>query len=158
MLAERRRLIISSIRDGGEMEACVSLQAIQAFADGRAQWEGLDVAARQAQLNAMAALTEELYPTLRLHLYDLRQTYSAPFTIFGNSRAVVYLGPTYLVLNASEHIRMLTRRFDDIVRTTCVQSHATAVFLREQAAILAAANVDERKLNEGLQHRSHMTG
>jgi transcriptional regulator with XRE-family HTH domain len=136
-LAERRRLIIASIRDGGEMEACVSLQALQAFAQGYGQWEGLDAAARQTQFNSMAALAEELYPTLRLHLYDLKQTYSAPFTVFGHSRAAVYLGPTYLVLNASEHIRTLTRRFDDIVRTTTIQPHAAAWFLRDQAAALA---------------------
>jgi len=135
-LAERRRLIIASIRDGGEMEACVSIQALQAFADGHAQWEGLGNAVRQVQLNAMAALAEELYPTLRLQLYDLKQTYSAPFTVFGNSRAAVYLGPTYLVLNASEHIRTLTRRFDDIVRTATIQPHMVATYLRERAVEL----------------------
>ena len=135
-LAERRRLIIASIRDGGEMEACVSVQALELFARGQAQWEGFDIAGRRAQFNTMAALVDELYPTLRLNLYDLRQTYSAPFTIYGNSRAAVYLGPTYLVLNASEHIRMLTRRFEDIVRTATVQPHVAATYLRDLGASL----------------------
>ncbi|MDT3377158.1 helix-turn-helix domain-containing protein [Labrys portucalensis] len=135
-LAERRRLTIASIRDGGEMEACVSVQALELFARGHAQWEGFDAAARKAQFNTMASLVDELYPTLRLNLYDLRQTYSAPFTIFGNSRAAVYLGPTYLVLNASEHIRMLTRRFEDIVRTATVQPHVAAAYLRDLGASL----------------------
>lgn len=137
LLAERRRLTIASIRDGGEMEACVSLQALELFARGQAQWQGFDIAGRQAQFNTMASLVDELYPTLRLNLYDLRQTYSAPFTIFGNSRAAVYLGPTYLVLNASEHIRLLTRRFEDIVRTATVQPHAVATYLRELGASLS---------------------
>lgn len=137
-LAERRRLIVASVREGGEMEACVSIQTLQIFAAGQAQWEGLDRAARQVQLTGMAALAEELYPTLRLNLYDLKQTYSAPFTIFGNSRAAVYLGPTYLILNASEHIRTLTRRFDDIVRTATIQPHAVAGHLRELAAGLGS--------------------
>lgn len=130
-LAERRRLTIASIRDGGEMEACVSVQALEIFARGQAQWEGFEVDARKAQFATMASLVDELYPTLRLNLYDLRQTYSAPFTIFGNSRAAVYLGPTYLVLNASEHIRLLTRRFEDIVRTATVQPHVAAAYLRD---------------------------
>ncbi len=130
-LAERRRLTIASIRDGGEMEACVSVQALELFARGQAQWQGFDIAARKVQFATMAGLVDELYPTLRLNLYDLRQTYSAPFTIFGNSRAAVYLGPTYLVLNASEHIRLLTRRFEDIVRTATVQPHAAAAYLRD---------------------------
>jgi len=95
-----------------------------------------DIAGRRAQFNTMAALVDELYPTLRLNLYDLRQTYSAPFTIYGNSRAAVYLGPTYLVLNASEHIRMLTRRFEDIVRTATVQPHVAATYLRDLGASL----------------------
>ena len=135
-LAERRRLTIASIRDGGEMEACVSVQALEIFVRGQAQWEGFDIAARKAQFNTMASLVDELYPTLRLNLYDLRQTYSAPFTIFGNSRAAVYLGPTYLVLNASEHSRLLTRRFEDIVRTATVQPHAAAAYLRDLGASL----------------------
>ncbi|MGO4336293.1 helix-turn-helix domain-containing protein [Labrys sp. KB_33_2] len=135
-LAERRRLTIAAIRDGGEMEACVSVQALELFAKGQAQWEGFDSAARKTQFHTMANLVDELYPTLRLNLYDLRHTYSAPFTIFGNSRAAVYLGPTYLVLNASEHIRLLTRRFDDIVRTATVQPHVAAAYLRDLGASL----------------------
>jgi transcriptional regulator with XRE-family HTH domain len=129
-LADRRRQIESAVREGAELEACVSLQAIEMFAEGRGQWQGLDPAVRRAELNAMSHQVDDLYPGLRLFLYDLRHTYSAPFTVFGQSRAAVYLGPSYLVLNASEHIRMLTRRFEEIIRSASIQPHAVGEHLR----------------------------
>jgi transcriptional regulator with XRE-family HTH domain len=126
VLVDRREQVERSIRDGAEVEACVALQALEAFAAGSSQWEGLAREERRDQLDGMARLVSELYPAFRLFLYDLRQTYSAPFTIFGQSRAAIYLGPSYLVLNGSEHIRMLTRRFDDIIRIAAVQPNAAA--------------------------------
>jgi transcriptional regulator with XRE-family HTH domain len=127
---ERRRQVEAAIRDGAEMEACVSLQALTAFAQAEAQWTGLDAGARRAQLNAIGHVADDLYPAFRLFLYDLKQTYSAPFTVFGQSRAAIYLGPAYLVLNGSDHIRMLIRRFDEIIRAASVQPHAVGDFLR----------------------------
>jgi len=129
-VTERRRLVNAAIRDGDEMEACVALQSLDLFALGQGPWQGLSEAARIAQIEDMIALTNDLYPTFRLYLYDQRQTWSSPFTVFGHSRAVVYLGPTYLVLNASEHIRLLSRRFDEIVRAAVVQPHAIGSHLK----------------------------
>jgi hypothetical protein len=123
-LAERRRQVEAAIRDGAELEACVSVQSLAAFAQGEAQWQGLRRDVRRTELNAMVRLTADLYPAFRLFLYDLRETYSAPFSVFGQSRAAIYLGPSYLVLNASEHIRMLTRRFEEIIRAATIQPHA----------------------------------
>jgi transcriptional regulator with XRE-family HTH domain len=129
-LVERRRQVESAIRDGAEMEVCVSVQSIETFARGNSQWIGLDPDIRRAQLNALVRLSQDLYPALRIFLYDLRQTYSAPFTVFGQSRAAIYIGPAYLVLNASEHIRMLTRRFEEIIRAATVQPNEVAEHLR----------------------------
>jgi transcriptional regulator with XRE-family HTH domain len=128
-LAERRRQVEGAIREGAELEACVSLQSMAAFARGEAQWQGLERDSRRGQLNAMVRLTDELYPAFRLFFYDLRETYSAPFSVFGQSRAALYLGPAYMVLNASEHIRMLTRRFEEIIRAATVQPHAASAHL-----------------------------
>ena len=127
-LVERRRQVEAAVHDGAEMEACVALQAFEAFARGQSQWSGLHKDVRRAQLNALMHLTQDLYPALRIFLYDLKQTYSAPFTIFGQSRAAIYLGPAYLVLNASEHIRMLTRRFDEIIRAATVQPNEVGAY------------------------------
>lgn len=75
----------------------------------------------RAQLDEMAALCRDLYPSLRLYLYDLRRTYFAPFTVFGPQRAILYLGTIFFVLTSSEHFRVLHRRFDDLVRAAVIQ-------------------------------------
>ena len=128
-----RARILGLIGDGAAFEVCAEVQAIEAFATGAAQWAGLDGATRAAQLRDMARSVEALYPSLRLFLYDLRQTYSAPFTLFGRQRAALYLGPTWLVLNASEHIALLDRRFDELVRLATVQPHEAAAHLASWA-------------------------
>jgi hypothetical protein len=66
-------------------------------------------------------VTDALYPSLRLFLFDLRETFSVPFTVFGPQRAALYLGGIYFVFSSNEHIRVLTRRFDDLVRAAVVQ-------------------------------------
>ena len=129
-----RTKILAMLRDGVEFEVCAEMQALELFAQGAAQWAGLDRSARRGQLLAMARVIDELYPSLRLFLYDVRQNWSAPFTVFGRQRAVVYLGPSYLVLNTSAHIAMLTKRFDDLVRGATVQPHEAAVYVERLAA------------------------
>ncbi len=113
-----------------EIEACVALQSLVCFARAQAQWEGITPGMRQAQLNYLAERVEELYPGFRLFLYDERHTYSVPFTVFGLKRATVYLGSSFLVFNAGEQIRMMSRRFDDLIRAASVQPNAVAAFVR----------------------------
>lgn len=121
-----RARIGDMIGNGAEFEVCAELQALEAFAAGAAQWRALPRDARHEQMRALAKGLREHYPSLRLFLYDLRQTYSAPFTVFGTQRAAIYVGPTYLVLNGAEHIKLLTRRFDELVRLAVVQPHDAA--------------------------------
>jgi transcriptional regulator with XRE-family HTH domain len=121
-------------RPDTDMEACVAVQAMTGFARGEAQWAELPVDARCAQLDRMIALCDELYPSLRLFLFDLRQTFSVPFTVYGPLRTTIYLGNSYLVLNGIEHIRLMSRRFDDLVRAAVVQPHEITKFLKELRA------------------------
>ena len=118
------------LRAGAEFEVCAEVQALQLFASGNAQWRGLDNHSRRHQLHELAQMLDEFYPALRLFLYDLNQTWSAPFTIFGQQRAVLYLGPIYFVLNTSAHITLMTRRFDDLIRVAQVQPHQAAGYVR----------------------------
>ena len=78
----------------------------------------------------MADLLEELYPTFRLFLYDQLQNYSIPYTVFGPQRVAIFVGEMYLVLNATEHIRALTRHFDNLIRRAVVTAHESAEFVR----------------------------
>ncbi len=104
-----------------EFEICCAIQELESFAGGVGIWRGLDVALRRRQLQAIIAMLEELYPTVRWFLYDGRTRYSAPLTIFGPTRAAVYMGQMYFVFNTTEHIRLLTRHFDELIRAAVVQ-------------------------------------
>lgn len=112
-----------------DMEVCMPRQRLELLAEGKGLWRGLDRPARQAQLAYMATLVEELYPSFRLFLYDQRRTFSIPYTVFGPQRAAIYVGEMYIVLNATEHIRSLTRHFDNLIRHAVVSSNESAAYI-----------------------------
>jgi len=117
-----------------DMEICMSRQALEGFGRGEGQWVGLPAAARNAQLQRMAALCEELYPSLRLHLFDALTCFSVPYTIFGPMRAAIYIGQTYFVFTTTPHIRTLTRHFDELVRAAAVEARDAGAFLSRLCA------------------------
>lgn len=114
-----------------DMEVVMPYQRLYSFAMGAGIWSGLQRGQRQAQLDHMADLMEELYPTFRLFLYDGLAYYSAPFTVFGPKRAALYLGDMYLVINSVEQIRDLTARFDQLIRVSSISADRTAAFVRQ---------------------------
>jgi hypothetical protein len=114
-----------------DMEVCMPRHTLDVFARGLGVWTGLPERVRQAQLTHMAELLDDLYPTFRLFLYDGRLRYSVPYTIFGPYRAAIYVGDMYLVLNATQPIRTLTRHFDNLIRAAEVNAHETAAFTRD---------------------------
>ena len=112
-----------------EMECCSSVQGVASFARGEGMWSRLGLAARRQQLDRMIELTDELYPTFRWFLFDGSRRYAAPVTVFGRQRAALYLGELYLVLTSAEHVRTLSRHFDQLVRDATVQPSAMAAHL-----------------------------
>ena len=78
----------------------------------------------------MASLAASLYPSYRWFLFDGRERYSAPYTVFGQKRAAIYLGSLYFVFTSTEHIRQLTEHFEDLIRHARVQPNETAQFIR----------------------------
>jgi transcriptional regulator with XRE-family HTH domain len=114
-----------------DLETCTSLQAIESFARGEGIWRSLPHAARIAQMEHMIELTDELYPTLRWFLFDGLARYASPVTIFGPQRAALYLGQMYLVLTSTEHVRTLTRHFDDLIRGAVVHPNEISHYLAE---------------------------
>ena len=57
-----------------------------------------------------------------------------PYTIFGAQRAAIYAGDMYLVLNATQPIRRLTRHFDNLIRAADVNAHEAAAHARSLMA------------------------
>lgn len=118
-----------------DLECCNSIQAVESFARGAAVWRSLNQRLRLAQLDHMIELCTELYPTFRWFLFDGRQRYAAPVTIFGPLRAALYLGQMYMVFTSTEHVRTLTSQFDDLIKGAVVQPPDIPAFLREQRSI-----------------------
>jgi len=114
-----------------EMEVCCPTQALETFARGEGVWHRLGRAEREAQLERMIRLVEELYPGFRWFLYDGLAHFSVPVTLFGPLRAVIYVGNLYFVFNTTEYIRVLTSHFDGLVKAAVVQPTETADYLRD---------------------------
>lgn len=112
-----------------DMEVAMPYQRLESFATGAGIWSGLARGARQAQIDHMARLLDELYPTFRLFLYDGLKSYSAPFTVFGPQRAAIYLGEMYLVINSVEQIRDLATRFDQLIRRARIAPDRAAAYV-----------------------------
>ncbi len=106
----------------GEMdvEIAMPVQTLQDLSQGAGLWRGAGRDLRRRQLAHMAATCAEAYPTLRLHLYDGRKTFAAPFTVFGRIRAALYLGEAYLVVTSPEQVAALSRLFDNLVRRALI--------------------------------------
>ncbi len=115
---------------GTDMECCMPLQTLEQFAAGGGIWSGLSKAARQAQLAHMTALIEELYPSFRLFLFDGRERFSIPYTIFGSTRVAIFAGQMYVVLSSAETIRTMQRQFEGLIRHTRIHAHEAADFVR----------------------------
>ena len=115
---------------GTDMECCMPLQTLEQFAAGTGIWSGLPKAMRRAQLDHMTALIEELYPSFRLFLFDGRERFSIPYTIFGSIRVSIFAGQMYLVLSSAETIRTMQHQFEGLIRHTRVHAHEAAGFVR----------------------------
>ena len=127
-ISEARTRVAYNRQPETDMEVVMPLQTLVQFAKGEGIWAGLDATICKRQLSHMAKLTDELYPTFRLFLFDGTKNYSAPFTVFGPRRAAVYMGEAYLVLNAKDAVASLARRFDHLVRQAVVHAHEVPAF------------------------------
>jgi transcriptional regulator with XRE-family HTH domain len=118
-----------SRRPETDMEVCCSFQSVESFARGEGIWRALPAEARRREIETMIGLLDELYPTLRWFLFDGLRHYCVPLTIFGPQRVAVYFGNMYVVFNSTEHIRELTRHFDNLIRAAMVQPPDVGAFL-----------------------------
>lgn len=116
-----------------DYEIALSLGEITAFAAGAGYYEGLDADQRRSQIQTMARMTETLYPSLRLFLYDERRIFSAPITVFGPLLGVVYIGRFYLAFRSRDRVRSFSEHFDGLVREAEVDARDTPAWLHALA-------------------------
>jgi transcriptional regulator with XRE-family HTH domain len=105
-----------------DYEIAIPLFEIDSLMQGTGYYEGLPDAIREGQIARFAALHDQLYPSLRVFLYDARRLLSAPLTIFGPLLAVIYVGQHYLAFRDTERVRALTLHFDRLVREARVSA------------------------------------
>ncbi|WP_417671905.1 helix-turn-helix domain-containing protein [Roseibium sp.] len=113
-------------RPGSDYEICCSRELVESLARGEGYWRGLPQAAREEQILHMAKACRDLYPSLRLYLYDTKVVFSAPVTIFGPLLAVVYIGAHYMVFRENRQVRALTDHFDQLVRDSDTDARSAA--------------------------------
>ena len=107
-----------------DYEVAIPLHELATFARAQGYYAGLPADIRREQIAFFRALHDQLYPTLRVALYDQRRLYSAPITVFGPLLAVVYLGRNYLVFRDTERVQAISRHFDTLVREADVSARA----------------------------------
>lgn len=99
-----------------DYEIALPLHEIEAFAAAEGYYRGIPAGVRRGQIDRLLALYEQLYPRLRIYLFDARRVFSAPITIFGPLIAVIYLGRSYVAFRSSAQIAGISAHFDWLVR------------------------------------------
>lgn len=117
-----------------DYEIALPLHELAAFADGAGYYEGLPARIRAEQMDRLILLTEQLYPSLRLYLFDARRVFSAPVTIFGPLLAVVYLGRHYLAFRDTARVEQISQHFDWLVKEAAFSARDVPGHLRELRA------------------------
>ena len=113
-----------------DYEIALPLYELEAFAQGSGYYDGLGAADRREQIEYLAEMCEQLYPQLRLFLFDAKRVFSAPMTCFGPLLAVIYVGRFYLAFREGERVRSLIRHFDWLVREAMIDDRDSTSFLR----------------------------
>jgi transcriptional regulator with XRE-family HTH domain len=105
-----------------DYEIALPMHELESFAQGHGYYAGLPAQVRRDQIDHLLGLHDQLYPSLRLFLFDARRLFSAPVTVFGPLLAVVYLGRNYLVFRDTERVQAISRHFDLLVREASVSA------------------------------------
>ncbi|THH35734.1 XRE family transcriptional regulator [Aliishimia ponticola] len=117
-----------------DYEIALPLHEVESFARQTGYYAGLPGDIRAAQLDHIISVCGQLYPRLRLYLFDARKLYSAPITVFGPLLAVLYSGGHYLTFRDRERIETLTLHFDRLVREAEFTARDAPAFLARFSA------------------------
>ena len=105
-----------------DYEIAMPLFEVASMATAEGYYSGLPLETRRAQIERLRTLHTELYPSLRIYLFDARRVFSAPITVFGPLLAVLYLGRNYLAFRDRARVTEFTKHFDWLVREASVGS------------------------------------
>ena len=117
-----------------DYEIALPASELLAFATGTGYYAGLPAATRLDQIDRLLDLCEQLYPRLRLYLFDAKRLYSAPITIFGPLLCVFYAGGHYMAFRDRDRIETFTAHFDRLVREADLTARDLPGHLRDLRA------------------------
>ncbi len=103
-------------RSGSDYEIALPGHEVEAFVRAEGYYRGLPAGIRAEQLARLRELYRQLYPALRIYVFDARRVFSAPVTIFGPLLAVLYLGRHYIAFRDSARVAGFSSHFDWLVR------------------------------------------
>ena len=118
-----------------DYEIALPMYALTSFARAEGYYRGLSADVRQDQIDHLLDVAQQLYPRLRIYLFDARRVYSAPVTIFGPLLAVLYIGRNYLAFRDTERVQALTGHFDHLVREAAITARELPDFLARECKI-----------------------
>ncbi len=113
-----------------DYEIAMPMYELDNFAAGTGYYAALPADMRHVQIDHLLDLHDQLYPSLRLYLFDARRLFSAPVTVFGPLLAAIYLGQNYLVFRDSARVQAMTRHFDTLVREASIAPRQLVGHLR----------------------------
>ncbi len=114
-----------------DYEIALPLHELEAFATACGYYAGLPAKTRRDQIDRLISLYDQLYPSLRVYMFDARRVFSAPVTVFGPLLAVIYLGRHYIAFRDSARVISVTQHFDWLVREATLGAREFPARLRE---------------------------
>lgn len=113
-----------------DYEIAMPLYELRSFAHGTGYYQDLPRDTRLGQIERFLDLSTQLYPRLRIYLFDAQRLYSAPITIFGPLLCVFYAGGHYMAFRDRDRVETFTRHFDTLVREADLTARALPDHLR----------------------------
>ena len=117
-----------------DYEIAMPLYEIEAFVTSTGYYRDLPKNIRDEQIAHLLELHDQLYPSLRVFLFDARRLWSAALTVFGPLVGVLYLGQHYLAFRDRERVKTLTDQFDGLVREAYVSARDWPAHLQALSA------------------------
>jgi len=113
-----------------DYEIALPIHEIEACAAGTAYYKDVEEGVRYEQLRFIADQSDQMFPRLRIFLFDAHRVFSSPVTIFGPNLAVVYIGQCYLAFREIERVKSLSSHFDWLVREATVDARNVPNYIR----------------------------
>jgi len=113
-----------------DFEIVIAQHELESMCRSEGYYRTLSKNVRVQQIERIIELVDQLYPRMRVYVYDARMLYSSPMTVFGPQLAVLYLGQNYMAFRDSQRIEGFSNHFDRVVREARITSRELSAFLR----------------------------